>query len=136
MAKSLFQNIIALFLALLAAILILAVVEWIGLVLHPFPEDFAGTREEVMEQVANYPALILALLGGVGWGSTIIVATLLATRLNASRHATYGIGIGGLLLGAAIFNMSMLPYPLWYWALELVVLPLGIYLGVKFGGAA
>lgn len=133
MARLLLQNTAVVILSILVAILLLAAVEWIGLVLHPFPEDFAGTREEVMEQVANYPTAILALLGGVGWGITMVVATWLATRLSTSRHTAHGIGIGVVLLAAALFNMSMLPYPLWFWILELIVLPLGIYLGIKMG---
>lgn len=133
MVKLVLRNTVVLVLSFLFAVFLLAMIEWVGSILHPFPEDFAGTMEEVMEQVRNYPPLVLALLGGVGWGLTILVATWLATRFNTNRQASYGIGLGLVLLGGALFNMSMLPYPIWYWILELVVLPLGIFAGVRLG---
>jgi len=132
MAKSIFQNVGVMFLCVFVAIALLAGIEWVGTILHPFPADFAGTREEVMQHVANYPTLGL-FVGGIGWAITVFTATWLATRLSSNRHPLYGIGIGLLLLIGAIFNMAMLPYPLWYWILCLVLLPLGIYLGVRFG---
>lgn len=133
MAKTILQNAAAVFFSLIVALFLLALIEYVGAILHPFPDDFGGTREEVMEQVANYPPLILGILGGLGWGGTMLVATWLATRLSANRRQAYGIGVGLLLLAAALFNMSMLPYPIWYWVLELVVLPLGIFFGSKLG---
>ncbi len=132
MAKIIIQNAAAVLISLFIAILLLAGIEWIGIILHPFPSDFAGTREEVAQHVANSPAWILALLGGAGWAITMLVAVWLATRLSSSRHPAYGAGVGLLLLSSAIFNMLMLPYPIWYWVLNLVSLPLGIYFGIHF----
>ena len=132
MTKLIFQNIGAILLSIFVAIMLLAGIEWVGTILHPFPEDFAGTREEVMQHVANYPTLGL-FVGGIGWAITMFIATWLATRLSSNRHPVYGIGIGLLLLSAAIFNMAMLPYPIWYWILCLILLPLGIYSGVRLG---
>mgnify|MGYP001617327879 FL=1 len=37
--------------------------------------------------------------------------------------------MGALLLLAAIANMLMLPYPIWFELAILVILPLGIFLG-------
>ena len=133
MLKTVMQNAAALIASLFVAILLLAGIEWIGTIVYPFPADFAGTREEVMAHVANYPTLILASLGGLGWAITMVIATWLATRFSSSRHPAYGAGIGLLLLAGAIFNMAMLPYPVWFWALNFLLLPLGIYFGVSRG---
>lgn len=43
------------------------------------------------------------------------------------------IAIGFLLVGAAAFNMYLLPYPLWFEILGLLILPLGAAWGVKIG---
>ena len=131
--KTILQNSASVIFSLFSAILLLACIEWLGAILHPFPADFAGTREEVMEQVANYPPLVLALIGGLGWAATMLIATWMATRFSTNRHPAFGAGIGLVLFGGAIFNMSMLPYPVWFWILNLVCLPLGIFLGVKLG---
>ena len=132
MTKLILQNLGAILLSIIVAITLLAGIEWIGVILHPFPADFAGTREEVMQHVANYPAFGL-FVGGIGWAITIFTATWLATRLSSNRRPAFGIGIGLVLLSGAIFNMTMLPYPLWYWILCLITLPSGIYIGVRLG---
>ena len=132
MTKLILRNIGAILLSIFVAIMLLAGIEWVGAILHPFPADFAGTREEVMQHVANYPTWGL-FIGGIGWAITMFTATWLATRLSSNRHPVYGIGIGLLLLSGAIFNMALLPYPLWFWILCLILLPLGIYFGVRLG---
>ncbi len=134
--KSILLNIAAVITSVFVGILLLAAIEFLGTILYPFPSDFAGTREEVVQHVASYPVWILALLGGVGWGFTMFIATWLATRVSINRQPRYGIGVGILLLAGAVFNMAMLPYPIWYWVLEFIVLPLGLYAGVKLGTAS
>lgn len=133
MIRTALQSTGSVLLGIIVAIALLAGIEGLGVVLHPFPADFGGTREEMMDHVANYPPLVLALLGGVGWAMTMFCATWLATRLGANQHPGHGIGVGLLLLAAAIFNMSMLPYPLWYWIQNLILLPTGIYFGIRPG---
>jgi len=132
MTKLILQNVGAILASLFVAIMLLAGIEWVGTLLHPFPADFGGTQEEVMQHVANYPFWGL-FVGGIGWAITMFVATWLATRLSSNRHLVYGISLGLLLLGGAIFNMAILPYPLWFWILCLVSLPLAIYVGVRLG---
>ena len=39
-----------------------------------------------------------------------------------------------ILLALVVLNMSMLPYPIWFWVSNLVVFPLGFSLGAKLGG--
>lgn len=132
MAKQIFQNIGSVILSFLVALFLLACIEWVGTILHPFPADFAGTRDEVMQHVANYPFFGL-FIGGLGWGITMFIATWLATRLSSSRNRAYGIGIGLILLSGALFNMAMLPYPIWYWILCMLLLPAGIFFGIRLG---
>lgn len=133
MIKIILQNAAALLFSLFVAILLLAGIEWIGAeFLYPFPQDFGGTREEVMAHVANYPRFAL-FVGGLGWGITIFLTTWLTTRLSSGRHSAYGLGLGLLLFCGAIFNMALLPYPIWYWVLNLILLPAGIYAGINLG---
>ncbi len=131
--KSILRSTAAVILSLVVALALVVAIEVISAVMHPFPEDFGGTREEVAAHVANYPAGVLALLGGAGYALTMGVSVWLATRLGSSRHPAHGYGVGALLLAALIFNMSMLPYPLWFVVLDLILLPACIYLGVKLG---
>lgn len=119
----------------LAAAAVLTVgVEVFSSIFHPFPPDVDPTDYEVCKaHVARYPAWVL-VLAALGWGLTTFVSVWLATRLGSRRHRAHGISVGAILLSLAVMNMSMLPYPVWFWALNLVVFPLGIFWGSHRGG--
>jgi uncharacterized protein YacL len=70
----------------------------------------------------------------VAWGLTTFVSAWLATRLGSGRHRAHGIVVGLILLALVVMNMSMLPYPVWFWVANLLVFPLGFYWGAKLGG--
>lgn len=136
MPISILRSLGAVLLGLATALLLVILVEVISGVLHPFPPNFDGTQEAMFAHVANYPAWVLALLGGVGWSITIVVCTWLATRLGTHRHPAHGFAVGLILLSAASFNIFMLPYPLWFVLLDGVALPLGAYCGTRLGAGA
>lgn len=95
--------------ALVAFILAIAV-EFFSAIVHPFPEDFGGTPEEMREHVARYPDWVLAVVV-LFWGATAFAATWTANRIGGRGAA---IVVGVLLVAAVVFNVSMLPYPIWF----------------------
>ena len=121
----------AVFLSIAAAIFLFIVIEGISSILHPWPEDFSGSFEEISHQVETYPAWVLALLGGVGYGATMLICSFIATRLGHNRNPWHGYGMGAFLFSMVVFNMTQLPYPTWFWVLMFTVLPLGAYCGTK-----
>ena len=131
MAKTILINIASVVASLMIAIVMLALIEGISAILHPWPADFGGTAEEVRAHVARYPTWVLALLGGFGWGATALAACWVATKIAAAHIKIFGYAIGAVLLAVAIFNMSMLPYPLWLWPTVLILRPAGAHLGVS-----
>lgn len=123
----------AVVLSIVVACVLFMVLEGISSILHPWPEDFGGTMEEIERQVETYPAWVLALLGGVGYGTTMLVCTLIATRVGHNRNPTFGYGVGLFLFAMVVFNMTMLPYPAWFWVLMFTVLPPAAYFGTRLG---
>ncbi len=132
MRRSIIRSVASVILSLLVAMVLVIAVEGFSAVVHPFPPGFNGTPDEMYEHVARYPDWVLAV-GVVAWGATTFASTWLATRLGAARHPAHGIVVGVLLLLAVVFNMYLLPYPLWFEVLNLVVFPIGIYCGVRLG---
>ena len=118
--------------ALIVALVLVVAVELVGAAVHPPPEDFDGTPEAMHAYVANYPGWILAFVVLI-WGGTTFLSTWLATRLGTNRHPAHGLAVGLFLFAAVLFNMSKLPYPIWFEVLNLVAFPIGIYFGVKLG---
>ncbi|MBX7104896.1 MAG: hypothetical protein K1X57_12495 [Gemmataceae bacterium] len=119
---------------LVVAMLMIVGVEIPGSIVHPFPPGVDPTDIEVCRaHVANYPAWILMMVV-VAWSVTAFVGAWVATRLGTDRHPAHGILVGLILLAVAVMNMSMLPYPIWFWAGNVIGLPVGFTCGAKLGG--
>jgi len=99
-----------------AFVLVIAV-EFFGAVVHPLPEDFGGTMEEMCQHVERYPQWVLALVVPA-WAVTAFVGTWTARKMgNLCSFAFVGL----LLLAALMFNISKLPYPMWFKIVNLLV---------------
>jgi hypothetical protein len=124
----------AVLVGLVAATFLIVGIEVVSSIVHPFPPEVDPTDFEACKaHIARYPAWVL-LMAVVGWGLTTFLSAWLATRLGSGRHRAHGIVVGSILLALAVMNMSMLPYPVWFWAFNLLILPLGFYWGAKLGG--
>ncbi len=135
MIKTALQSVGSILLSLVTAFLLVAGLEWLSAILHPWPADFAGTSEEIVRQVETYPTWALAIVGGAGWGVTMFISAWLATRLGSNRKPIHGYLVGAILIAGVVVNISMLPYPIWFSLLNLVVLPTALYFGVRLGQA-
>lgn len=134
MIGSLIRSVCAVVVGFVVAACSIVGVEVVSSILHPFPPGVDPTDIEVCKaHVARYPARIL-FLASLAWGFTTFVSAWVATRLGSGRHRAHGIVVGLILLALAIMNMSMLPYPIWFWVSNLVLFPLAFYWGARLGG--
>jgi hypothetical protein len=107
------------------AFVLVVVVELLSAVVHPIPEDFGGTNEEMCRHVERIPHWVLALVVPA-WAGTAFVGTWTARRMgNLYSFAIVSL----LLLVALVFNISMLPYPLWFKIVILHVIPASVVAG-------
>lgn len=136
MIWSLARSVGAVLAGLLVALFLIIVVELVTLTFHPFPADVDPHDIDVTRKVhvARFPDWVLAI-ASAGWGLTTFVSAWLATRLGSGRHCADGILVGSILSVLAVVNMSMLPYPIWFLAANLVAFPLGSYWGARLGGS-
>jgi hypothetical protein len=112
---------------LVLAIVLVMIVELISAVLHQIPEGFTGTQEEMCEHVARYPFWVLAIVV-VAWGGTAFASTWVASRIG---NQICGVVVGLILVAAVAFNVSMLPYSLWFKVVILLAVPVAAYLGIR-----
>jgi hypothetical protein len=112
----------AVLIGLAAAFVLIIAVEFLSSIVHP--TDIEACRAHV----ARYPAWVLAVVVPA-WGLTTFVSVWLATRLGSGRHRAHGYVVGAILLALVICNISMLTYPIWFCAANLIVFPLAIYWG-------
>lgn len=113
----------------LALVLVIAL-ELFSSVVHPLPADFAGTADEMCRHVERYPAWVLAV-AAVAWTSTAFVSTWLATRLGGKIP---GILLSLFLVWAVVFNVAMLPYPVWFEAVSVLGIVAACLAGIGLPG--
>ncbi len=102
-------------------------VEVFGAIVHPTPPGFTGTKEEMCEHVARYPQWVLAIVV-VAWSGTALASTWVAARLGGRVP---GLVVALLLLWAAVTNVSMLPYPMWFKVAVLACISIVCVLGIR-----
>lgn len=112
---------------MVVAVALLIGVELFSAVVHPFPEDFGGTQEEMVAHVARYPQWVLAVCVPM-WGLTAYLSTWVARRIGGFAAA---LAIGLLLVAAVVCNVSMLPYPIWFKIVSVGVIAAAVVAGVE-----
>jgi hypothetical protein len=120
-----FRTLVAIIAGLLVAFVLIVAVELFSAVVHPFPPDFGGTMEETCQHVARYPTWVLALVVPA-WGVGAFVSAWTANKIGNRGSAIF---VGLLLLAAVVLNISMLPYPIWFKLVILLVIPTALVLG-------
>ena len=119
------RTLAAIFAGMFVAFLLVVAVEYFSSMVHPVPEGFAGTMEEMCQHVERYPNWVLAVCVPA-WGVAAFAGTWIARRIG--NLWSFAI-VGALLLAALVFNISKLPYPMWFKIANLLVIPGAIILG-------
>lgn len=130
MTGTVLPSLLAVVAALLVAFALVVAVEGFSAIVHPFPADFDGSYAQMLEHVARYPAWVLAV-ASLMWAGIVLLCTWMATRFGSARHRAHGVVVGAILLAAVVFNMAMLPYPLWFEVANVILFPLATYCGVS-----
>ena len=116
----------------LAFVLVVAV-ELFSAVVHPFPPGLdPNAPGSIPEHVRRYPGWILAVCG-LMWGATAAAASWVASRIGG-RLA--GAIVTLLLASALAFNLSMLPYVMWFKIAMPAAFFVACLLGIRYGGPA
>jgi cytochrome bd-type quinol oxidase subunit 2 len=104
--KAVPRTLAAVLAGLLVLLILVVAVELFSAVVHPLPEDFRGTTDEMCQHVERYPQWLLAVVVPA-WAVAAFASTWTARRIGNLFSAAI---IGLLLLAALVFNISMLPY--------------------------
>ena len=116
--------------ALAVAFILVVAVELFSAVVHPLPPDFDGTMDQMCQHVARYPHWVLAVVVAA-YAATALAATWIAGRFGNLGCA---LVVGLLLSAALVFNVSMLPYPIWFKIAALIAIPAAIVYGLYLSG--
>ena len=125
MLKAVLRSLAGVVVGFVVAFALVIVVELFGAVVHPLPEGFGNSKEEMCQHVENYPAWVLALVVPF-WGITALAGTWTAQKIGNIYSAVI---VGLLLFAALVLNISMLPYPSWFKIANLVMIPVASVAG-------
>jgi hypothetical protein len=109
--KSAGRTVLAVVAGMALAFALVVAVELFSAVVHPFPAGLdPDVPGNIPEHVRRYPGWVLAV-AGLMWGATAAAATWVASRIGGR---TAGAIVTLLLASALAFNLSMLPYVMWF----------------------
>lgn len=130
------------FLAILAGIVIGGVVNKVIIMISgsivPLPEGVdPNDIESIRANIGRYEAkhFIVPIMAHA-FGT--LIGALVAAKIAANRHITWGLLVGGVFMIGGIMMVHMLPEsPVWMKVTDLALcyLPMG-YLGAKMGGSS
>lgn len=123
-----FRYMAAIVAGMIVTFVLVFAVEALNAAVHPAPPDFKGTMEEMCLHVEHYPNWVLALVVPA-WTGTAFTGTWIAGRIGNRMCALF---IGLLVVAAVAFNVSMLPYALWFKIVILLVIPVAVVLGDRW----
>jgi hypothetical protein len=125
MMKTVVRTLAGIVAGMISAFVLIVLVELFGSVVHPVPPDFTGTMEEMCEHVARFPQWVLAVVVPA-WGASAFLSTWTAYKIG-NRGSALVVGLA--LLAALVFNISKLPYPIWFKIANLLTIPTAIVFG-------
>ena len=133
MIGSIVRSVGAVIAGLVAAMFFIVCVEAVRAVVYPpAPGIDLHDIEACKAHIAKLPADAFRI-AVAGWGLAVLVGSWVESRLGPGRHPAHGNVVGSILLFAAVANMLMLPYPIWFWVLNLVTFTVADLLGAKWG---
>ena len=124
--KSAVRTLLAVVAGMALAFALVVAVEFFSAVVHPFPANFDGS---IPEHVKRYPDWVLAVVVPM-WGATAAAAAWVASRIGG-RLA--GAIVTLLLASALAFNLSMLPYVMWFKIAMPAAFFVACLLGIRHG---
>lgn len=125
--KTALRTLAAVLAGLLVLFTLVVAVELFSSVVHPLPEGSGTTKEEICRHVERYPAWVLAVVVPA-WAAAAFAATWTARRIGNLVSAAV---VGLLLLVGLVCNLSMLPYPIWFKAANLLAIPAAVFAGSR-----
>ncbi|RNA62066.1 hypothetical protein D1631_09035 [Chryseobacterium nematophagum] len=114
------RKILAVVGGIMAASVCIWMMESIGHALYPLSKDTANDVDAFKKYVETLPfmALLLVILG---YALGAFVAGFISTKIAKDGKNVYAIICGIFFLLATIYNMVVLPTPIWFWMLGVAV---------------
>ena len=96
-------------------------VETLNHILHPYPAGMkANDMEAFKSYIENLPFLGKFMVI-VGYAVGALVSGFISTKIAKNGRPTAAVVCGLIFLSFTIYNMMVLPTPIWFWILGILV---------------
>ena len=118
---SLLRKILAVVIAMVAAGIVIGIVQQTGHKLYPLPE---GTNPENPDDIAKYvenAPFMTVFFVIISYAAGALVGGFISTLIANDRKKIYAVIIGIIFLITSVYMMSIIPSPLWFWICGILV---------------
>jgi hypothetical protein len=112
---------VAVMAGVMAAFLVIMLVQLLGAVLYPAPAGFDPKDPEALTALTASLPLGAFLMVLLGYLLGAVAGGYLAARLAPSRRAVHAGIVAAFLLAGSIMNLVSIPHPAWFLAANLLI---------------
>jgi hypothetical protein len=129
------RNALSVFLGVLTGIFIIFSLEIVSHIIYPIPEGTDLNNADAINAYTSAAPVIVFILLVVSYSLGSLVGGLVSSSVATLNKMTKSITTGGILMGLGVYNLFMIPHPVWTIIVSIFLfIPcsyLGGYLGIR-----
>lgn len=114
-------------------VLVILLIELVGQSIFPLPMGMDTNDPQALRDATAAASPLAWLFVALAWGAGAFVGAWITARITGEGGGAVGV-VTVVLLVTSVYNMAVLPNPLWFWVLGVAALLLGAWWGSKVGG--
>lgn len=115
------KNALAVVAGLLAAFVVFTVIEGLSSIIHPPPAELDMKNPEMMKEYISALPLSAKIMVLAAYVIGSLVAGMVVAKVSKSSDKKLPIITGSILTVAAIVNLYMIPSPIWFVVINLLI---------------
>jgi predicted MFS family arabinose efflux permease len=130
------RSVIGLVAGLIVGVVVISIFQFVNILIFPLPEGVDPSDTEALKAVMRdiAPHKLIGVL--VAYTLGVLAGSATAARIAGRSRMAHAMVIGVLLLAGAVMNLIMIPHPVWF-AVLAVLIPLpAAWLAARLAGGA
>lgn len=107
------RNALSVFLGVLTGIFIIFSLEIVSHIIYPIPEGTDLNDAEAINAYTNSAPVIIFILLIISYSLGSLLGGLVSSSVATHNKMTKSITTGGILMGLGVYNLFMIPHPVW-----------------------
>jgi hypothetical protein len=128
------RSILSVVVGVIAAVLVVGLLEAEGHLLYPPPPDINLHDSEQLRAIVDRLPLGALLSVLVAWGAGSLAGGFVAAAMARNRHLIHALIVGCVQMMAGIVTMVIIPHPMWFMIASIVILLPAACLGAWLAG--